>query len=211
MSNFLLHFITSVSPVPRYFFWSPTLFIFLITTPLGSLRYPSTFSCYLLQSVLLAISLFMRSLPLLLSAGQFWDASLEEEVVRLGWFLSLLLQRWVSSWYCQLEKLTTCSPSCRFVFLLHHNHSFRQGQNNRNTLKYDSNLNTLKDFKITTALHQHLSGSLSKTSTLQASHMGFVERLLYRTAVHSTAVSLVFEKWSAGEHKVCYHSLRSKR
>lgn len=48
-----------------------------------------------------AVSLIIHSFityscfPLFPFAGQFWDASLEEEVVRLGWFLFVLLQRWV--------------------------------------------------------------------------------------------------------------------
>lgn len=88
-------------PPSRLFSTSNSPFIFLMT-PAPSLPIHdicllflviSSNQCYFLSHH--SFIRYLHSLPLFLSAGQLWDASLEEEVVRLGWFLSVLLQRWV--------------------------------------------------------------------------------------------------------------------
>lgn len=111
----------SISNAP-FIFSSPIPPLFLFKISCLCILVISNNLCYFLSYYLF----IHYSLSLYLSAGQFWDASLEEEVVRLGWFLSVLLQRWVvvqekglylstghSTW---TKWLATCSASCLFVF-----------------------------------------------------------------------------------------------
>lgn len=102
---------------PSSLFIFPTLPSSFSLLPLPSRVWTlSSLSCYLsnlcyIPSHYLFIH-YLYSLPLSLSAGQLWDASLEAKVVRLGRFLSVLLQRWV------------------FVCVV------STGQNDRNTLQH---------------------------------------------------------------------------